>query len=187
MRNYGFTLVELMIVVAIVGVLAVIAGTAYRKYADKARASEVYFMFGEIRTKEEGYRAENSVYCATSATSSANCNSGNEGTFWPALLAAGEPSAKTVTSGAPWGWTAMGITPGRTQLYCGYNTVAGGPNATDWANAGTRGQQLYNSTQPTAAWWYMSATCDNDGQAAVNTLYTSGKDTTSVVVANEGR
>jgi len=55
----GFTLIELMIVVAIISVLAVVAGTAYRKYADKARSSEVFAMFGEIRAKEEGYRAEN--------------------------------------------------------------------------------------------------------------------------------
>jgi type II secretory pathway pseudopilin PulG len=179
--------VELMIVVAIIGVLAVVAGTAYRKYADRARSSEVYAMFGEIRAKEEGYRAENSVYCATAATAMTNCNSGNEDTFFPALLAGGEPKAKAVT-GAPFGWASLlGINPGKSQLYCGYVAVAGGANVADWGNAGTRGQALFNNTQPTRAWWYASAACDNDGNPAVNTTYTTSMDTTSVVLINEGR
>ena len=175
-----------MIVVAIIGVLAVIAGTAYRKYADRARASEVYAMFGEIRAKQEAYRAENSVYCATSATTTATCASGNEDTFFPALLASGEPKAK-VWTGAPAGWTLLGLNPGRSQLYCGYVAVAGGPNSTDWGNAGTRGKALYANTQPTTPWWYMSAACDNDGNSTTNTTYTSAMNTSSVVVINEGR
>src|SRR5689334_15595927 len=128
-HQIGFTLVELMIVVAIIGVLAVIAGTAYRKYMDSGRSAEVYAMFGEIRAKEEAYRAEYSTYLATSSSNS-------ETDFYPVLLGAGsEPKAKTWKAGAPTTWTSttgptLGLNPTRTQLYCGYVVLTGDGSGT---------------------------------------------------------
>jgi type IV pilus assembly protein PilA len=46
----GFTLIELMIVVAIIGILAAVAIPAYQDYTAKAQASEAYSLMAGLKT-----------------------------------------------------------------------------------------------------------------------------------------
>src|SRR4051812_43469966 len=121
-RMKGFTLIELMIVVVIVGILAVVAGTSYRKYQNKGRTAEVMAMFGEFRAKEEAFRAEFNTYCGSNAANVAGCNTPTDETAYCPALISNEPQPKLVNVPAsrPAGWNLMGINPGKNQLYCGY-------------------------------------------------------------------
>ena len=46
----GFTLIELMIVVAIIGILAAVAIPAYQDYTAKAQGSEIYSLMSGLKT-----------------------------------------------------------------------------------------------------------------------------------------
>lgn len=60
----GFTLIELMIVVIIVGVLAAAAVPIYTSYVKRAYVTEAEASLGAIRTAQIANMAENSVFAA---------------------------------------------------------------------------------------------------------------------------
>ena len=61
-NSKGFTLIELMIVVAIIGILAAIAIPNFLKYQCKAKQSEAKANLGSIRVAQEAYYAEYDKY-----------------------------------------------------------------------------------------------------------------------------
>ena len=84
----GFSLVELMIVVAIIAILAAIAIPSFMRFALRSKTSEATSNLAGIRTGEEAYRAENDVYLASGNYPAAVPPAG--GTMWNAEDAAAD-------------------------------------------------------------------------------------------------
>lgn len=61
----GFTLIEMMIVVAIIGILVAIAVPAFFNYQLRAKRSEAYGNLAAIARSEESYFAANGLYVDT--------------------------------------------------------------------------------------------------------------------------
>jgi prepilin-type N-terminal cleavage/methylation domain-containing protein len=67
-RARGFTLTELMAVVAIVGILAVLGIASLNRYVFSSKSIEAHSMIQSIRAAQERYRAESQGYLDVSTT-----------------------------------------------------------------------------------------------------------------------
>lgn len=61
-RNKGFTLIELMIVVAIIAFLSMISVPSFMRFLAKAKRAEAYMNLGSLYVAEKAYWAEHGKY-----------------------------------------------------------------------------------------------------------------------------
>jgi type IV pilus assembly protein PilE len=76
-RNAGFSLLELMIVVAVIGILAAIALPSYNEYITRSKISEATANLSDIRTKMEAYYMDNRRYSSTAGGGTCGISGGN--------------------------------------------------------------------------------------------------------------
>jgi prepilin-type N-terminal cleavage/methylation domain-containing protein len=162
----GYTLLEMLIVVAVISILSMIAIPSFRTYMYRSQTSEAIGFLGEIRQRQESYRAEFGQYCAVSGTGSI------DGAEWAPAGALPIGGAR-----APWGtpanWDQLGAAPDG-QVRFQFRTTAGLPRT----NPGIAG---YNGVD----FWYVAQShgdLDGDGDEVFFETY---YDSTHVFIGDE--
>lgn len=151
----GFTLVELMITVAIVSILAAISLPQFSSYVGKSRTSEATGFLLEIKNRQESYRADFGAYCDVS---------GNQATLFPSTTPTANPQVWTTGSALANSWTILGASPpGRSSLFV-YSTVAGTPGAAN--GPPSRGFDSNRGYDGLDFWFISTAVGDLDGDGS---------------------
>ncbi|MFH1130499.1 MAG: prepilin-type N-terminal cleavage/methylation domain-containing protein [Pseudomonadota bacterium] len=155
--NKGFTLIEMMIVVAMVAILTTVAVVAYTKYIKSGKVTEAETFVSMIQAQQERYFQRFGQYCDVSS----------DGQFYP-QLAAPEPQAKNWDS-IPAGWTALGLRPENGHSYFAFFVRASDPTSDPPHPLDTTAAQLGIPSQPGAdagvphPWYYIFAHADLSG------------------------
>ncbi|HEX7476430.1 MAG TPA: prepilin-type N-terminal cleavage/methylation domain-containing protein [Polyangiales bacterium] len=130
-QRAGFSLVELMTVVIIIGILSAVAIPTFTSYVYKSRTAEATEFLGVIKLREESYRAEFGAYCQVAGAQTTDLVDAN---FTPSLPVS---SPWTVRDPRPFANSSTGITGNWNQLGArpagmvrfGYAVIAGPPTA----------------------------------------------------------
>lgn len=161
----GFTLVEVMVVVVILGVLAKLAIPAWTDQSNKSKArSEVNAVLAELAAKELQYHQDNNAYLTATACPAA-----------PAQ--AGQDASSCLASGTA--WTKLRVALPEKTLYCSYAITTGTSSQTPSPPS------PFTMPAQATSWYYIVATCDMDGKSTNSSYFTSSYDA-KIQASNEG-
>ncbi|QFT10753.1 prepilin-type N-terminal cleavage/methylation domain-containing protein [Vibrio sp. THAF190c] len=96
-KQKGFTLIELMIVVAIIGILSAIAVPAYKDYVAKSAASSALATLRSLLTNADLYAQNNSATTTDLANFGGSSTMNPLGTISASVVGAGAASTATST------------------------------------------------------------------------------------------
>lgn len=164
-RNHssGYTLIELMVVVAIVGILATLGVYSVRKYVFAAKTAEPIEMINSIRAAQESYRDETFAYLHVSDLTSyypysSKSDLGNKKRSWESG-ASGELAL----------WTRLGVRAGGPVQF-GYACAAGRQDKSVPAKAALGISNSLNYPANAPNWFVARAAGDRDDNGTLATF-----------------
>ncbi|MGG7095651.1 pilin [Shewanella indica] len=152
-RAQGFTLIELMIVVAIIGILAAIALPAYQDYTARAKASEMLLAGSTARTcvSEKAQLGEDPTNCAEAPAA------GTSVSKYVASVVTNNAGMITIVGQDSLTGLTITLTPesapgtdATNADFVGTATTAGGFNLTSWVCEGKTASPAKDSWLPSS-------------------------------------
>jgi type IV pilus assembly protein PilA len=159
----GFTLVELLTVVAMMGVLSAIAIVGFKKYMNAARTSDARAIIAAIRVGEESYRAETLTYksCSGSLTD-----------YYPAALPNGKKRHWVQSSHTRFDdWMALNVTTDSPTAFV--FAVVAGAAGDKIPNTNATGYTPKWPDPTTEPWYVIQSIGDSDGDKTYALLLSS--------------
>ena len=144
----GFTIIELMIVVAIIAVLAAVVVPSFVRESTRSKAkSEIHPMFAELSTREDQYKTEYNGYRAASACPPSASSTGTDMTTASCAITAGGD------------WEKLRIQPSESKLSCSYTIAIG--DAGDNPSSDTAWPTWLTplASAPAVSWYFINAVC----------------------------
>ncbi len=165
----GFTLVELMITIVIVGVLSLLAISGYRKMIVGGKITEAQNMVMSIRAAQETYFLQHQGYANVGTTLCPTAAAPGKRVQW-------DPSC----NGGNMVWRALDV-HAHGQIEFQYATQAGPPGV---PNGVFVGLTQVNTTKP---WYVVTAEADLDPNTPAKTQVVATSFNTQLFVNNEGQ
>ena len=173
----GFTLVELMAVVAMVGILAVIATASVKKYVASSKATEAKGMIGSIKGGQDLYKLDTFAYLNVSPGLTV------PGDFYPPNPKPGQLKMNFSGPGPGQANWQLLTTLADAPVYFIYASTAGAAGSVPTPT----GSDITVANWPTTSnkpWYVIKAVADLDGDG-VNTVYITGSFTNEIFSAND--
>ena len=166
LRSAGFTTIELMIGVVIVGILAALAIPTFKSYVYRGRVTEAVTVLNEIKTRQEAYRARFGNYAAVN------------GTAWGGYTPADIPGAQPVAWPSSPDWEELGLSsPGYVRFQ--YATIAGQPGTAPPTSSNLDGTKFWFAAQA-------QGDLDNDGTPFILEVYSDSRTMFNSAVGQKG-
>lgn len=99
-NEHGFTLIEIIIVIAIVGILAAVAYPSYQNHALESRRAEAHAAILSIQLAEESWRASHKTYTNDMSESGLNIPSNSDKGFYALEISSASTSGYKITATA---------------------------------------------------------------------------------------
>lgn len=189
-RNAGFTLVELLATVTIVGILSMVATVSYRRLTLSAKMAEATHMVQAIRTAQESYRAETGTYLDLSTSLAMNDATNLSSCYPPSTPSTGQvgwnpadvPCGSRCKSSLE--WTALNVSTDGAVRFC-YTTVAGAAGvAAPSTTMKQNGANVAWGDVNRGPWYVVAALGDLNGNGVYSTVLTSSWSSLVVVDAD---